>query len=151
MLSLNDSVTFNLINIIDDEGVLINKFYKLPLTEVLELPENISEISLFEGHQGKLNEGFISMKFYVGNRMKLNDVCKDGNKINFIANNNFNSVHDDALVRISEDGRFNIIRKLDPNDVVVPDVNSLIEVLYYVSEEVKTITNSVNRVKELHK
>ena len=151
MLGLNDSVTFNLINIIDDEGVLINKFYKLPLTEVLELPENISEISLFEGHQGKLNEGFISMKFYVGNRMKLNDVCKDGNKINFIANNNFNSVHDDALVRISEDGRFNIIRKLNPNDVVVPDVNSLIEVLYYVSEEVKTITNSVNRVKELHK
>ncbi len=151
MLGLNDSVTFNLINIIDDEGVLINKFYKLPLTEVLELPENVSEISLFEGHQGNLNEGFISMKFFVGNRMKLKDVCKDGNKINYIANTNFNSVHDDALVRISEDGKYNIISKLNPNDVVVPDVNSLKEVLYYVSEEVKTITNSVNRVKELHK
>lgn len=151
MFGINDKVTFTLVNFIDNEGSIINMNYSLPFTDKLELPENISEVSLFEAHQGKVNEGYIPMKFYIGKKMKLKDIFKGDNKINFIAESNFISCQEEALVTISDNGTINVLKKIEPGDVVVPDVVSLEVILNYLSDEVKTITNTVNRVKGLHK
>ena len=151
MFGINDKVTFTLVNFIDKEGLNLNMCYSLPFTDKLELPENIREVSLFEAHQGKINEGYIPMKFYVGKKMKLEDIFKGDNKINFIAESNFISCHEEALVTISDDGTINVLKRIVPGDVVVPDVASLEVILNYVSDEVKTITNATNRIKGLHK
>lgn len=151
MFELNDKVTFTLLNIIDDEGVLLNMFYPLPLNKKIELPSNVREVSLFESHQGRINEGFVSKKFYVGKKMKLKDVFKNNNKVHFIADTNFNNSDEEVLVRISEDGTINALTKVEEGAVVVPNVESLTVLLNYVSSEVEHINNSVQKIKELHK
>jgi len=151
MFELNGKVNFTLVNIIDDEGVLLNLFYPLPLNKKIELPSNVREVSLFESHQGRINEGFVSKKFYVGKKMKLKDVFKTNNKVHFIADTNFNNSDEEVLVRISEDGTINALTKVEEGAVVVPNVESLKVLLNYVSGEVEHINDSVHKIKELHK
>jgi hypothetical protein len=154
MFELNDKVTFTLVNIIDDEGVLLNMFYPLPLNKKIELPSNVREVSLFESHQGRINGGFVSKKFYVGKKMKLKDLFKTNNKVHFIADTNFNNSDEEVLVRISEDGTINALTKVEEGAAVVPNVDSLIVLLNYVSSEVEHIEyviKSVQKIKELHK
>lgn len=151
MFELNGKVTFTLVNIIDDEGVLLNMVYPLPLNKKIELPSNVREVSLFESHQGRINGGFVSKKFYVGKKMKLKDIFKNNNKVIFTADSNFNNSDEEVLVRISEDGTINALTKVEEGAVVVPNVESLIVLLNYVSCEVEHINNSVQKIKELHK
>ena len=73
MFELDDKVNFSILNIIDDEGALLNLSYSLPLNKKIELPSNVREVSLFESHLGRINAGFVSKKFYVGKKMKLKD------------------------------------------------------------------------------
>ena len=141
MLGSNDKVTFTVINIRDNEGVLINKIYKLPLEEEVILPDNIERVSIFEGHSGMIDQGFVAFDIIVGKRSK---------RIFITCDLNFKSINDECVYRETENG-FEIFSHVNQNDLVVSSVDSLITTLKFVSAQVSTIKTTCNKVKELHK
>jgi hypothetical protein len=150
MLGSNDKVTFTVINIRDNEGVLINKNYKLPLEEELILPDNTERVSVFEGHSGAVDQGFIAFDIIVGNRAKLKDVFKEENHPRITCSLNFNSINDECVYRKDEQG-IEIFSHVNQNDLVVPTVESLKTTLGFISAQTCVIKKTVNKIKELHK
>jgi len=150
MLGSNDKVTFNVINIKDNEGVLINKIYKLPLEEEVILPDNIERVSVFEGHSGMIDQGFVAFDIIVGKRGKIKDLTSEDKRIFITCDLNFKSINDECVYRETENG-FEIFSHVNQNDLVVSSVDSLIKTLKFVSTQVNTIKTTCNKVKELHK
>ena len=74
MLGVNDKITFTVVNIIDDNGNVFPKSYKLPIEEELILPENVRRVSIFEGQEGNIEEGFIAFDIIVGKVGQIKDV-----------------------------------------------------------------------------
>ena len=149
MLGSNDKVTFNVINIRDNEGVLINKIYKLPLEEVI-LPDNIERVSIFEGHSGMIDQGFVAFDIIVGKRSKIKDIFTEDKRANITCDLNFKSLNDECVYRETENG-IEIFSHVNQNDLVVQSVDSLITTLKFISSQVSTIKTTCNKVKELHK
>jgi hypothetical protein len=150
MLGSNDKVTFTVINIRDNEGVLINKIYKLPLEEEVILPDNIERVSIFEGHSGMINEGFKAFDIIVGNKSKIKDIFTDDKRAYITCELDFKSINDECIYRETENG-IEIFSRVNQNDLIVPNVESLINTLKYISAQVSTIKITCNKVKELHK
>ncbi|MCR5482824.1 MAG: hypothetical protein K6E99_00225 [Bacilli bacterium] len=150
MLGSNDKVTFTVINIRDNEGVLINKIYKLPLEEEVILPNNIERVSIFEGHSGMIDQGFVAFDIIVGKRSKIKDLTSENKRMFITCDLNFKSVNDECVYRETENG-FEIFSHVNQNDLVVSSVDSLIKTLKFVSAQVSTIKTTCNKVKELRK
>ena len=150
MLGSNDKVTFTVINIRDNEGVLINKIYKLPLEEEIILPDNLERVSIFEGHSGMINEGFIAFDIIIGKRRKIGEIFTGDKRAFITCDLNFSSINDECVYRETENG-IEIFSHVNQNDLVVPNVDSLKTVLKFVSTQVSTIKTTCNKVKELHK
>lgn len=150
MLGSNDKVTFTVINIRDNEGVLINKIYKLPLEEEVILPNNIERVSIFEGHSGMIDQGFVAFDIIVGKRSKIKDLTSKDKRMFITCDLNFKSVNDECVYRETENA-FEIFSHVNQNDLVVSSVDSLITTLKFISAQVSAIKTTCNKVKELHK
>ena len=149
MLGPNDIVTFTLNNIKDNEGVLINKSYELPLSEELILPENVERVSIIEKHTGEVEQEFTAFNIYVGKRSMLKNVQTGDSRAIITCPLNFNSIHDECVYRETKNG-IEIFAPVKENDVVVSDFESLVDLLRQISNQVFNIKIACKKVKGLH-
>ena len=139
-----------IINIINDDGKIFPKSYKLPLEEELILPENVRRVSIFEGQEGNIEEGFIAFDIIVGKVGQIKEVFVEKKNPRITCSLDFVSCHDKCVYKEDEKG-IEIFSHVEEGNLVVPDVNSLITIINYLSKEVCSLKQSVNRIKELRK
>ena len=149
MLGSIDKTTFKVVDIKDNEGVLINKNYILPFEGEIELPENLERLSILETHQGNVNEEFITLNIIVGSKRKLKDIFPKENVI-ITTTLNFNSCNDYCVCRANGE-QIEIFSHCNDNDIIVPSVEDAKIALEVISEEIKSINNSVKKIKGLRK
>lgn len=152
MFAYNDKLRLVVINVKDRDGKIMPTNISLPFNvKNINFPENVSQVSIFEYHEGIENYGHNVFNIYVGYTSTFDTIINRKEKIKI--NNNFNveikSCEEPLVYRIREDGVFDIFATAKENDIVVNNVEELAETIKSISNEFSAIKRSIAKIRKL--
>ena len=153
MLEYNDKMTLTGINAINKKGKIINYNLVFPLNDDdFYLPEDITEISVFEYHEGYENYGFKAFKICMGKITSIREICESHDNDVKFERRVFEEIvtPDDNLCYYDEDDKKNIFSKLNQGDIVVKDLDDFRSALISVSDNYRIIKSAIERIRTYH-
>lgn len=154
MFAVNDKIRLAVINVKDREGKILPINISMPFNiKKIAFPENISQLSIFEYHEGIENYGHNVFNIYVGHTGTFEQIIN--NKVKIRINNNFNveikNCEDQLVYYEREDGVLDIFATVQENDIVVNNVEELSEIVKSISNELSAIKRSIAKIRKLGK
>ena len=154
MFAYNEKINLTVMNVRDRYGKLLPINLSLPFNvKNLNFPENISQLSIIEYHEGIETYGHRVFNIYVGQTGTIKEILDK--KVKIKINNNLNeeikSVKEQLVYYQKDDGNIHIFASLHGNDIVVKNVEELEEVLKIISKELSSIKRSVAKIRKLGK
>ena len=152
MFRQNDKLTLTFINARDIDGNTLPFQVKLPLSNEYTLPDNIASLDVFEYHEGLVNGGSIVFSIYIGQITSINNLVNKNEMSNVKITKNIEISSIDSPVCIQTiQGKQIIFATLNEQDIVVENKEKLKEVIEQLSDNIKTINNSVEKIHRLSK
>lgn len=152
MFRQNDKLTLTFINARDIDGNMLPFQVKLPLNNEYTLPDNIASLDVFEYHEGLVNGGSIVFSIYIGQITNINNLVNRNEMSNVKITKNIKISSIDSPVCIQTiQGKQIIFATLNEQDIVVENKEKLKEVIEQLSDNIKTINNSVEKIHRLSK
>lgn len=154
MFAYNEKITLTVMNVRDRYGKLLPISISLPFNiKNLNFPENISQLSIIEYHEGIETYGHRAFNIYVGEVGTIEEIIKKDIKIRI--NNNFHSeiksCKEQLVYQQIEENMVYIFASVQGNDIVVKNVEELAEILKIISKEISSIKRSVAKIRKLGK
>lgn len=154
MFAYNEKIKLTVMNVRDRNGRLLPINISLPLNvKNINLPENISQLSIIEYHEGIEIYGHRAFNIYVGKTGTIEEILNIRKKIKI--NDNFNNDFKNSkelLVYSQRDTEvLDIFASVHGNDIVVEDIEELEKVLKDISREFSIIKKSVAKIRKLRK
>ena len=152
MFGQNDKLTLTFINARDINGNILPFEVKLLLSNEYTLPDNIASLDVFECHEGLVNGGSIVFSIYIGQITSINNLVNANAMSNVKIAKNIEILSVDSPICIqTEQGKQIIFATLNEQDIVVENKEKLIEVIEQLSDNFKSINNSVEKIHRLSK
>ena len=152
MFGQNDKLTLTFINARDIDGNMLPFQVKLPLSNEYTLPDNIASLDVFECHEGLVNGGSIVFSIYIGQITSINNLVNTNaiSNVKIAKNIEISSVDSPVCIQTVQ-GKQIIFATLNKQDIVVENKEKLIEVIEQLSDNFKSINNSVEKIHRLSK
>ena len=153
MFGYNEKVTLTGNNIINKDGKFVDSVIKFPIDEEsLNIPDDVIQMSIYEGYDGKVTYIGESFKIYVGGITSLREIC-DSNKenVSMLDHDVFKKIKsvDDKVCYYETDGYWHVFAHVNDGDIVVKNIDELKNVLVFISNRFNNIQKSIVDVKEL--
>ena len=154
MFNKNDILNFAIANAKDKDGNHIDYQLRLPLEKpIINLPENAAQVGFFEYHQDN-NTWDTPFNIFIGKKALMQDLCKEiivkGKKSNL---NSKVVKYDEPLAEVvyieDASGILHIYNKVTRDDIIVESQEQLIQVIEFISDEIKQIGNHISHVRNL--
>ena len=154
MFAYNEKITLTVMNVRDRYGKLLPISISLPFNiKNLNFPENISQLSIIEYHEGIETYGHRAFNINVGEVGTIEEIIKKDIKRRI--NNNFHSeiksCKEQLVYQQIEENMVYIFASVQGNDIVVKNVEELAEILKIISKEISSIKRSVAKIRKLGK
>lgn len=155
MFNKNDKLNFAIANVEDINGNNLDYSKKIPLDNpCIDIPDNAVKFGFFEYHQDS-NTWDNPFNIYIGQKGLMEEVCKEliikqkkstinSNKIRFDNKRGLIVYYQDEL------GIVHIYDTINKNDVVVKNKEQVIQVIDFISEQIKSIGNHISQVRNLN-
>ena len=152
MFGQNDKLTLTFINARDINGNILPFEVKLLLSNEYTLPDNIASLDVFECHEGLVNGGSIVFSIYIGQITSINNLVNTNaiSNVKIAKNIEISSVDSPVCIQTVQ-GKQIIFATLNKQDIVVENKEKLIEVIEQLSDNFKSINNSVEKIHRLSK
>lgn len=148
MFRNGDKLTLSCINVINKGGKIIDYHISFPLEDSdFDIPEDVVEMSIFEGHD---DIGYLSFKICVGDITNLYKICNDKEGAYLFERRAFSDIKspDDDICYYNDSNNVHIVfSKINEGDIVVSDIEELKRVLINISNNFKSIKDSIVMMK----
>lgn len=152
MFAYNEKLSLTVMNIRDRYGKLLPINIPLPLNKgVISLPENVSQLSIIEYHEGIETYGHRALNIYVGQTGTFEEIMAKKAKIRMLNNihTEIKSCKEQLVYYQKEEDILYIFALVQGNDIVVENLEELTNVIKRISKEFLTIKKSVSKIRKL--
>lgn len=152
MFAYNEKLSLTVMNVRDKSGKLLPINIPLPLNNgLINLPENISQISIIEYHEGVEIYGHCAFNIYVGQTGTFEEIMAKKTKIRMLNNlhTEIKSCKEHLVYYQKEADMLYIFASVQGNDIVVENIEELTKVIKTISKEFLTIKKSVSKIRKL--
>lgn len=151
MFAYNEKISLTVMNVRDRYGKLLPISISLPLNKgIISLPENISQLSIIEYHEGIEIYGHCAFNIYVGQTGTFDEIIKKNKKIRINDNLHKNIKNcKELLVYYEREDMIHIFGLLQGNDIVVENIEELTNTIKKIAKEFLTIKKSVLKIRKL--
>ncbi len=155
MFNKSDILNFVIANVEDYNGKNIEFTKKIPLDNpCIDIPDNAVKFRFYEYHQDN-NTWDNPFNIYIGNKGAMEDVCKElviKQKKSTLNSERVKFDNKRSMVVYFEDenGVVHIYDTINKTDVVVQNKEQLIQVIDFISDQIKMIGTHINHVRNLN-
>ena len=151
MFGDNDKLILTLINAKNINGEIIPFQLSLPLTDSnYNIPQELVAVDVFEYHEGLINGGNIAFSIYIGETTNIDTLIKTDriSKLKIQNNLELESINSSVCIQ-NKSGTLIVFANIQENDIVVNNIEELISVIEFLSNNLRVIKNSVAKIKKL--